>query len=123
MARTRYVQVNGQLLEVYSDRTNAMIEAFEDPRVMSEYITRVNAEAPPDLIYHYTGAPGLEGILRSGTLWLTDVFRLNDLDEIRYGLDAACAHLAAEGELEGAPEIEKESASTVCEKLQENVES
>ena len=44
MARTRYVQVNGQLLEVYSDRTNAMMEAFEDPHVMSEYITRVNAE-------------------------------------------------------------------------------
>ncbi len=37
MTRTRYVQVNGQLLEVYSDRTNAMMEAFEDPRVMSEY--------------------------------------------------------------------------------------
>ncbi len=123
MARTRYVQVNGQLLEVYSDRTNAMMEAFEDPRVMSEYITRVNAGAPPDLMYHYTDASGLEGILRSGTLWLTDVFRLNDPGEIRYGLDAACAHLAAEGGLQDASDIEKDFATTVCEKLQENVES
>lgn len=123
MARTRYVQVNGQLLEVYSDRTNAMMEAFEDPIVMSEYITRVNAEAPPDLMYHYTDASGLEGILRSGTLWLTDVFRLNDPGEIRYGLDAACAHLAAEGGFGDAPEIEKEFVKTVCEKLQENAES
>ena len=123
MARTRYVQVNGQLLEVYSDRTNAMIEAFENPRVMSGYIIRVNAEAPPDLMYHYTDALGLEGILRSGTVWFTDVFRLNDPGEIRYGLDAACAHLAAEGGLRDASEIEKDFVKTVCEKLQENVES
>lgn len=123
MARTRYVQVNGQLLEVYSDRTNAMMEAFEHPPVMSEYIARVNAVAPPDLMYHYTDASGLEGILRSGTLWLTDVFRLNDPGEIRYGLDAACAHLAAEGGRPQASDIENEFARTVCEKLQENVES
>ncbi len=123
MTRTRYVQVNGQLLEVYSDRTNAMMGAFEDPRVMSEYITRVSAGAPPDLMYHYTDASGLEGILRSGTLWLTDVFRLNDPGEIRYGLDAACAHLAAQGRLQDASDIEKDFATTVCEKLQENVES
>jgi len=123
MARTRYVQVNGQLLEICSDRTNAMMEAFDDPHVMSEYITRMNAEAPPDLMYHYTDVSGLEGILRSGTLWLTDVFRLNDPGEIRYGLDAACAHLAAEGGLQDASDIEKEFATTVCEKLQENVES
>jgi hypothetical protein len=123
MARTRYFQVNGQLLEVYSDRTNAMMEAFEDPRVMSEYIARVNAEAPPHLMYHYTDASGLESILRSGALWLTDVFRLNDPGEIRYGLDAACAHLAAEAGLQDASDIEKGFATTVCEKLQENVES
>lgn len=123
MTRTRYVQVNGQLLEVYSDRTNAMMEAFDDPRVMSEYITRLNAEVPPDLMYHYTDASGLEGILRSGTLWFTDVFRLNDPGEIRYGLDAACAHLAAKADLQDASDIEKDFARTVCTKLQENVES
>ncbi len=123
MARTRYVQINGQLLEVYSDRTNAMMEALKNPRVMSEYINRLNTEAPPNLMYHYTHASGLEGILRSGTLWLTDVFRLNDPGEIRYGVDAACAHLRAEGGLQDASDIEKEFATTVCEKLQENVES
>jgi hypothetical protein len=74
-------------------------------------------------MYHYTDASGLEGILRSGTLWLTDVFRLNDPGEIRYGLDAACAHLGAEGGLQDASDIEKEFATTVCEELQENVES
>jgi hypothetical protein len=123
MARTRYVQVDGQLVEVSSDRTNSLMEAFEDPRVMAEYITRVNAVAPPDRMYHYTDAAGLEAILRSGTLWFTDVFRLNDPGEIRYGLGAACAHLAEAGRLQSASDIEKEFATTVCEKLQENVES
>lgn len=123
MTRTRYVQVNGQLLEVYSDRTNAMMKAFENPRVMSEYITRVSAEAPPALMYHYTDALGFEGILRSGTLRLTDVFSLNDPGEIRHGLNAACAHLAAAGWLQDASDIERNFATTVSEKLQENVQS
>ena len=123
MTRTRYIQINGKLVEVYSDRTNALMEAFDDPRVISEYITRVNATPPPDRVYHYTDASGLEGILRSGTLWFTDVFRLNDPGEIRYGLDVACAHLTAQGGLHNASDIEKEFATTVCEKLQENVES
>src|SRR4051812_16681042 len=123
MARTRYVQLNGQLIEVYSDRTNAMMEAFANPRVIADYITRMNAETPPDLMYHYTNASGLEGILRSGTLWVTDVFRLNDPGEIRHGLDAACAHLTAAVERHDASDIEKDFAKTVCEKLRENVES
>lgn len=39
------------------------------------------------LLYHYTSAQGLLGILRSKSLWLTDTRFLNDSAEIRFGLN------------------------------------
>lgn len=43
------------------------------------------AEAVADIIYHYTNAPGLEGIVRSNRLWATDVSFMNDATELTYG--------------------------------------
>lgn len=39
--------------------------------------------------YHYTSEAGLYGILKSGTLWLTDTFSLNDPSELRHGIGLA----------------------------------
>lgn len=36
-------------------------------------------------LYHYTSAAGLEGVLRTRSLWATDVAFLNDWQEILYG--------------------------------------
>jgi hypothetical protein len=36
--------------------------------------------------YHYTTEAGLYGILKSGMLWLTDIFALNDPSELRHGI-------------------------------------
>jgi hypothetical protein len=41
-------------------------------------------EGPPDLLYHYTGLEGLEGILRERMIWATDVRYLNDTSEVHY---------------------------------------
>ena len=41
-------------------------------------------EGPPDLLYHYTGWEGLEGILRERMIWATDVRYLNDTSEVHY---------------------------------------
>jgi hypothetical protein len=38
----------------------------------------------PSLLYHYTGARGLQGILTSGKLWATNVEYLNDETEMRF---------------------------------------
>jgi hypothetical protein len=45
--------------------------------------------APAPVIYHYTNDVGLHGILESGQLWLTDIFRLNDPSEVDHGFSRA----------------------------------
>jgi hypothetical protein len=39
---------------------------------------------PPDVLYHYTTAQGLLGILKTGSLWATNSRFLNDPTEIEY---------------------------------------
>lgn len=39
----------------------------------------------PNVVYHYTTADGLLGILRSGTIWATNARYMNDASEIIYG--------------------------------------
>jgi hypothetical protein len=40
----------------------------------------------PPILYHYTNDIGLRGILETGTLWLTDMFNLNDPSELSHGI-------------------------------------
>lgn len=42
---------------------------------------------PPPLLYHYTSAEGLLGILSSGKLWATDIEYLNDTSELVYATE------------------------------------
>jgi hypothetical protein len=44
---------------------------------------------PAPLIYHHTNDVGLRGILETGQLWLTDIFKLNDPSEVYYGFSRA----------------------------------
>ncbi|MBI4560067.1 MAG: DUF2971 domain-containing protein [Candidatus Hydrogenedentes bacterium] len=46
---------------------------------------RMREEDPPTTLYHYTDAAGLEGILRSGTIWATHAGYLNDPHEVVHG--------------------------------------
>jgi hypothetical protein len=39
---------------------------------------------PPDVLYHYTDAGGLRGILQSSTLWASNAAYLNDATELVY---------------------------------------
>ncbi len=43
----------------------------------------------PDGLWHYTDAGGLQGILRTETLWASDPRFLNDATEFNYGLEVA----------------------------------
>lgn len=52
----------------------------------------------PSLLYHYTTAEGLKGILESKTIWATDAEFLNDAQELRYGRDELYEALIAEAD-------------------------
>jgi hypothetical protein len=43
-------------------------------------------EKQPDLLFHYTSAPGMRGILDSSRLWATNYRFLNDSLEVSYGV-------------------------------------
>ena len=60
--------------------------------------------AVPDVLWHYTDAAGLQGILESGVLRLTDVRFLNDRSERTYGFTTArsiVADMVRAGEVDG----------------------
>jgi len=50
----------------------------------------------PNMLYHYTNAAGVEGILNSGKLWATHAFYLNDPHEMTHGHTVFRRVLAAE---------------------------
>src|SRR5262245_31729354 len=45
---------------------------------------RARHSKPPAVLYHYTTAQGLHGMLTSGRVWATNVGFLNDPSEMRY---------------------------------------
>jgi hypothetical protein len=59
------------------------------PDVLAPRRSAIEAEPTPDTIYHYTDDKGLMGILQHGTLWLTDIFSLNDPSELKHGISVA----------------------------------
>lgn len=56
---------------------------------------RLDSDPPPSTIYHYTTDQGLRGILENGSLWVTDIFSLNDPSELKHGLQIAEEALTA----------------------------
>lgn len=55
----------------------------EDVQTLVSAVT----ESGPELIWHYTNADGLLGILKSGAIWATDAAYVNDTAELVYTLD------------------------------------
>lgn len=53
---------------------------------------------PTGTVYHYTNRKGLNGITKSGVLWLSDYTTLSDTSEIRYGFDTGMKILREEYE-------------------------
>ncbi len=57
----------------------------EAQQIIEAFVKTVSSRKRPDRIYHYTNDAGLKGILEHGTLWLTDICRLNDSSELDHG--------------------------------------
>ncbi|WP_341514536.1 DUF2971 domain-containing protein (plasmid) [Rhodococcus qingshengii] len=56
-----------------------------------------------NVLYHYTDAAGLHGILKSSTIWATDSRHLNDTDEIAFSAGAVAAEIRRLAE--GLPDL------------------
>jgi hypothetical protein len=52
-------------------------------------------EQTPELLWHYTDAGGLKGIVENERLWATQTTFLNDSTELAYGLDLATKAIAS----------------------------
>jgi hypothetical protein len=79
--------------------------AGEAMRIVTSFVTELEALPIPPRIYRYTNDAGLLAILRSGTLWLTDIFDLNDPSELRHGFEQA-AKILTERAATGARETQ-----------------
>jgi hypothetical protein len=47
---------------------------------------REHGGGAPDVLWHYTGRPGFEGMSSSSEMWLTNALFLNDKSELNYGI-------------------------------------
>jgi len=61
----------------------------EAERIISSFVKSLESQKPPPIIYHYTDDIGLRGILKTGQLWLTDIFNLNDPSELNHRFSVA----------------------------------
>jgi hypothetical protein len=60
--------------------------------------TYVEADNPPETLYHYCRKDALCGILGSGKLWASDALRMKDQKEIVYSIDDVICKVVAETE-------------------------
>lgn len=59
-----------EVIEACYQRCEALVNSFA---------SKLDAQPVPATVYHYTDSAGLLGILKSGKIWLTDIFGLSDL--------------------------------------------
>ncbi len=74
----------------------------ESEEILRSFLGPINGSESPPIIYHYTDANGLRGILETGRLWLSDIFTLNDPSELRHGIFWAAKILKKNGPKEFA---------------------
>src|ERR1043166_2511198 len=82
----------GNAANVNSKDRDAVKAAFlaMERQIAGELGQEIDKIAPtklPSTLFHYTNAAGLEGIVSSGAIYLTDAFYLNDKTELSYTRD------------------------------------
>ena len=68
------------ILRKHKEKLDAIVNSFTK-KIVSEFV--------PSRIYHYTNDCGLRGILKTGRLWFTDIFKFNDPSELNHGIEQA----------------------------------
>ena len=65
-------------------------------------------EEIPHVLYHYTSADGLIGILTTKTIWLTDLRYMNDLSELQYSRELVAKSFESRAADSGLSETERD---------------
>src|ERR1022692_1876297 len=74
-----------KLLSEYDKSAVASAEAVFK-QISAVYERQYSDQPPPDtILYHYTSAEGLKGIIEKNELWATSAYYLNDSAEMFYG--------------------------------------
>lgn len=78
-----------------------------DALVNEELRSRDASNSVQSPLYHYTSNAGLRGITTSGTIWMGNAWRMNDPDELVYGIGQVRALL--EGMLSGETDLNRKA--------------
>ncbi len=91
--------------DILPPAVRAELEKFDRfaEETIAAFIGPLELLPTPPSIHHYTDAAGLTGILKAGTIWLTDIFTLNDPSELSHGFTQAVNILNAKA-ANGPPE-------------------
>lgn len=65
-------------------------------------------EQVPHVLYHYTSADGLIGILSAKTIWMTDLRYMNDLSELQYSRELVEKRLVTRLDVTELSEIQRD---------------
>lgn len=76
------------------------------------FLARLTRGEPPEMIFHYTTANGLLGVIKSNRLWASDVLYMNDATEVEYGRQLIIEVAAAAGAEAKCP-----MAQTLCKSI------
>jgi hypothetical protein len=74
-------------------------------------------QQPPEVLYHYTTASGLVGMLSSGRLWATNARFLNDPTEIQYAAKVVRNLLAKASELYDKKVAEMDAGKNIVQQI------
>ncbi len=78
-------QASPKLLSEYNESDVALAKTVFE-QIQNVYERQYSFEPPPGtVLYHYTSAEGLMGIVENNELWATSAYYLNDSAEIFYG--------------------------------------
>jgi hypothetical protein len=68
------------------DLKSAFDHEHDARRLANSSIQAFQRQEPPQTLYHYTSAPGIQGIIERGAIWCTNAEFFNDASELGYGL-------------------------------------
>jgi Protein of unknown function (DUF2971) len=104
-----------------ADMANTIREFWASAQtIVNSYHEKLVEQPPPKLIYHYTDDKGLYGILSTGKIRFTDIFRLNDPSELKHGVGQAVNLLKQMAE--NAPREVQEFSEPLASFLNSNLE-
>jgi hypothetical protein len=106
---------------VEDDYLTAIIDAADQIDAHMLRALKPRRKSPP-LLYHYTSAEGLLGILNNRAIWASDIRTMNDMRELNYSTDLLRELAIAKASTNNIPEL-LECCSSISELLDTDLRS